>query len=127
MFENLLAERGIPVYIPSNEDGAIQFNLAAKKVVFSTFHQSKGLERKVVIVFGCSKEYFTFFARDVDSSICPVISSLFLYMYRIKCIDVLGDHLCRSHSSNIEAHRDGGIQTRPTHAFLTPATPRHYA
>ena len=60
------------MFIPSNDDSGIQENLAANKVVFSSFHQSKGLERKVVIVFGCSKEYFTYYARDADPTRCPV-------------------------------------------------------
>mmetsp|Transcript_31252 Transcript_31252/g.44920 ORF Transcript_31252/g.44920 Transcript_31252/m.44920 type:complete len:889 (-) Transcript_31252:2644-5310(-) len=71
LLENKLAEFGIPVFIPSNDDAGIKDNLAANKVVFSTFHQSKGLERKIVIVFGCSKDYFTFYARDADPRRCP--------------------------------------------------------
>ena len=41
------------------------------KIVLSTFHQVKGLERKVVIVFYFNKNYFDFFARDSADEICP--------------------------------------------------------
>ncbi len=34
------------------------------KLVFSTFHQVKGLERKVVIVYSFDDSYFDFYQRE---------------------------------------------------------------
>ena len=72
VLENSFAEKGIPVFVPSNDDSGIVDNLAANKVVFSTYHQAKGLERKVVVVFGFNADYFTYFAKESDSLRCPV-------------------------------------------------------
>jgi hypothetical protein len=41
------------------------------KLVFTTFHQVKGLERKVVIVFNFDDSYFKFYAKNEDNDICP--------------------------------------------------------
>ena len=74
-FENMLAERDIPIYVPSGDDSQIGSDrLVAKKVLFSTFHQSKGLERKVVVIFDFSGNYFKYFGRDYDPNTCPVSS-----------------------------------------------------
>ena len=74
-FENILAERDIPIYVPSGDDSQIgSDSLVAKKVLFSTFHQSKGLERKVVVIFDFSGNYFKYFGRDYDPNTCPVSS-----------------------------------------------------
>ena len=37
----------------------------------TTFHQSKGLERKIVIVYGFEDSYFRFYKRDCDPLVCP--------------------------------------------------------
>ena len=75
-FENILAERDIPIYIPPGDDNQnFDDNLAAKKVLFSSFHQSKGLERKVVVVFAFSADYFKYYAQDLEPSICPVYAA----------------------------------------------------
>ena len=41
------------------------------KVVFCTFHQSKGRERKCVIVYNFDMSYFTFYARNFNPNSCP--------------------------------------------------------
>lgn len=41
------------------------------KLVFSTFHQSKGRERKVVFVLRFDQTYLDYYARDYDGRSCP--------------------------------------------------------
>ena len=69
--ENLLVKRGIPCYVPLTDDEDLKDDALAKKVVFSSFHQSKGLERKVVIVYNFNASYFTYYAKTIDKDICP--------------------------------------------------------
>ena len=69
--ENELVKKGIPVYFARNEEDGIDEDIIKGKVVFTTFHQSKGRERKIVIVFGFDNTYFDFHAKDKDRTICP--------------------------------------------------------
>jgi hypothetical protein len=68
---NFLTENKIPIYVPSSDDEIIDEEVSAKKIVFSSFHQSKGLERKVVIIMGYDDSYFEFFDRNGNKDICP--------------------------------------------------------
>ena len=40
-------------------------------MVFATFHQTKGLERKVIIVFNFDDSYFKYYKKDNNPTICP--------------------------------------------------------
>jgi hypothetical protein len=61
----------IPVYVPVSDEEQIDEDVLKGKIVFSTFHQVKGLERKVVIVFNFDNSYFQFYKRDQNPMICP--------------------------------------------------------
>jgi hypothetical protein len=61
----------IPVYVPTSDDEKLDKDILEGKLVFSTFHQTKGLERKVVIVFSIDDSYFEFFKRETNPFICP--------------------------------------------------------
>jgi hypothetical protein len=69
--ENILVSNNIPVYFTRNEEEGIDENVMAQKVVFTTFHQAKGRERKIVFVFGFDESYFTMYAREKNKMICP--------------------------------------------------------
>jgi hypothetical protein len=69
--ENMLVENNIPCYVPMSENSAITNDVVKNKVIFSSFHQSKGRERKVTVVYGFDKSYFDFYSRDVPTHICP--------------------------------------------------------
>ena len=69
---NYMSEKkSIPVYVPNNDDEKLDTDILKHKVAFSTFHQVKGLERKVVIVFGFDDTYFKFYKKDADPLECP--------------------------------------------------------
>jgi hypothetical protein len=81
--ENLIYEKlRLPIFYTTNEEGELNDKVIQKKVVFSTFHQSKGRERKVVIVFGFDDSYFDFYAKDEDRLTCP--STLIVALSRAK-------------------------------------------
>lgn len=64
---NYLSIKGIPIGFTSDKGHA---GLMNNKLIFSSFHQSKGLESKVVIVFGFDESYFEFYARGDDKTQC---------------------------------------------------------
>lgn len=55
---NKLTERGIPIYVPTSDEEKLDDDLLRGKIVFSTFHQVKGLERPIVLVFNFDVSYF---------------------------------------------------------------------
>lgn len=61
----------IPVFVPIGDDVKLDQDILDNKLVFSTFHQSKGLERKVVIVLNFDDSYFTYYKKDKNSYECP--------------------------------------------------------
>jgi len=97
VLENMLTESGIPVYVPQGDEDALKADVIEGKVALSTFHSAKGLERKVVIIFGFSMKYFTYFAKEEDPTQCPCT----LYVGTTRATDLLcviaeekeGEHL----------------------------------
>jgi len=69
--ENLLVQAGVPVFASNSDLDSTSDEQVAGKCVFTTFHSAKGLERKVVVVFGFNDSYFTFHARDHEQHVCP--------------------------------------------------------
>jgi len=69
--ENALVERGIPCFSPNDDEQDIKGNQIEGKVVFSTFHQSKGRERPIVIVYGFDASWFDYYGRDANRRLCP--------------------------------------------------------
>ena len=88
--ENELSSLGLPIYYPTSDEQKIDESLIKGKVVFSNFHQSKGRERKLVIIYGFDASYFEFYARDVDPNICP--ETLYVATTRAKEYLVLLEH-----------------------------------
>ena len=56
--ENALVAREIPVYVPNDETSDINNGSMNGKLVITTFHQSKGLERDIVIVYNFDNSYY---------------------------------------------------------------------
>ena len=70
MLENFLVLAGIPCYAPLAEDCALDDAVLAGKCVLTTLCQSKGRERKLVIVFGFDRGYFKYFERTAPPDEC---------------------------------------------------------
>lgn len=71
LLENAFAAHGIPCYFPVSDDKAIDEEVIGGKVVFSTFHQAKGRERKIVILYGFDDTYFQYYGKEYDPTVCP--------------------------------------------------------
>lgn len=82
ILSNMLTVQGIPIYVPSNDDEKLDDDVLRGKLVFSTFHQAKGLERLVVIVYGFDMSYFKFYKKDSNPNICP--NELYVALTRAK-------------------------------------------
>jgi hypothetical protein len=61
---NKLSAKGIPVYCPLSDNEKLDSDITEGKLVFCTFHQSKGLERPVVIVFNFDDSYTKFYNKQ---------------------------------------------------------------
>ena len=75
----------IPIYVPVSDDEKISSEVSKNKIIFSTFHQTKGLERKIVFVYCFSSEYFEHYGKNSDPDVCPNV----LYVAITRGIDHL--------------------------------------
>lgn len=89
VFANFMSDKKkIPIYVPVSDDERIDTDIINGKVVFSTFHQVKGLERKVIIVFGFDETYFKYFKKDSNPNVCP--NELYVAVSRgLECVTVI--------------------------------------
>jgi len=69
--ENMLVEEGIPCHIPTADMDRDNIKVLENKLVFSTFHTSKGRQRKYVFVLGFDQLYMRTYGRDWDPYKCP--------------------------------------------------------
>ena len=73
ILESLIIEnlKNIQVYIPTSDEEKLDDKVINNKLVFSSFHQVKGLERKVIIVFNFDNSYFKYYEKNNKTTICP--------------------------------------------------------
>lgn len=71
LLENKLASEGIKLFIPTSDEEKLDEDIMKGKIVFSSFHQVKGLERKVCIVFNFDESYFKYYKKDQNILFCP--------------------------------------------------------
>ena len=77
----------INIFIPTSDEEKIDEKVIAGKIVFSTFHQSKGLERKVAVIYNVDDSYFTFYKKAIDPRI--FVNELYVAFTRASEILVL--------------------------------------
>lgn len=69
--ELAMVEAKYPVFVPVGDDEVLKPEIINGKMVFSSIHQTKGLERRIVMLFGFDESYFKFFNKDASPDICP--------------------------------------------------------
>ena len=70
--ENALVDANIPCHVPMMENSdEIPEEVIKGKIVFSSFHTSKGRQRPYVFVVGFDHSYFKTIARGCDPMVCP--------------------------------------------------------
>ncbi len=60
LLSNRLTSVGIPVHYPTSDSQEIDNTITKNKILFCTMHQSKGLERKAIILFNFDESYLMF-------------------------------------------------------------------
>jgi hypothetical protein len=93
----------INVYVPSSEEEKLDDDVIKDKLVFSTFHQSKGLERKIVIIYNFDNSYFEFYAKSNEPTICP--NTLYVAMTRAQEHLILIHHYKNDYLQFIEKNK----------------------
>ncbi|KAF1850353.1 P-loop containing nucleoside triphosphate hydrolase protein [Cucurbitaria berberidis CBS 394.84] len=72
LLTNYLSEvHGIPIAEPISDEVQLEDRVLQGKICVSTYHQFKGNERDLVIVYGVDASYFKFVARDLPDDTCP--------------------------------------------------------
>ena len=71
LLENMLSIKGVPLSASIFDDAPLDEDVIRGKLVFSTYHQFKGSERDLVIVFGADDSWFKLFGPDVRPDLCP--------------------------------------------------------
>ena len=71
--ENYLVKEGYKCMTPTSDDAKLDDSVINKKIVFTTYHQSKGRERKVVILYSFDNSYFDYYLKGENSKVCPNI------------------------------------------------------
>ncbi|KAK2624654.1 hypothetical protein QTJ16_005847 [Diplocarpon rosae] len=73
---------GLPVAVSISDEVSLDEQVVAGKISVSTFHQFKGNERDLVILYGADAGYFEFHARDLPDDRCP--NSIFVGLTRAR-------------------------------------------
>lgn len=63
--------KNYPIYIPVTDEEKIDEDMIKNKLVFSSFHQIKGLERPVIIIYHFDNGYFEFYNKNSNVNVCP--------------------------------------------------------
>jgi hypothetical protein len=72
--ENYLVKHGHKCTTPSSDDAKLDEKVISNKIVFTTYHQAKGRERKVVILYNFDDSFTQFFIKSNEPIIsCPNI------------------------------------------------------
>lgn len=84
LLENVIKRnmKNINIFVPISDDEKLDQDVLNGKLVFSTYHQVKGLERKVVIVFNFDNSYFDFYKKNAIRTFCP--NELYVALTRSK-------------------------------------------
>lgn len=70
--ENYLVKNGIKCITPISDDAKLDNKVISNKVVFTTYHQAKGRERKIVILYNFDNSYMEYYS-NITYNICPNI------------------------------------------------------
>lgn len=71
--ENMLVKDGIMCFTPPSDSSQVSHNASEGKIAFGTMHQSKGCERKMVILYDFDMAYYDYYARNSRQDVCPDI------------------------------------------------------
>jgi|688.fasta_scaffold43532_3 hypothetical protein len=83
MLESALVKQKVMCYVDCESDRVADKELVYdNKIVFCTINSTKGLERKIVILFNFDSSYVKYYSRDLPSHICS--NALYVAMTRTR-------------------------------------------
>jgi len=82
ILENQLVFEGFPCYVPIDDDSELDENVMRDKITFSSFHQAKGRERKVVFLLGFDERTYRFYVEEKKSPISSIINTYYVGLTR---------------------------------------------
>ncbi len=94
----------LKIFVPSFDDAALDDDIIADKIVFCTFHRSKGLERKVVFILGFDESYEKFYNKNGEPGKCS--NPMYVAITRSAEHLILLHHFTRTPLSFIESIDD---------------------
>jgi len=94
----------LKIFVPSFDDAAIDDDIVADKIVFCTFHRSKGLERKVVFILGFDESYEKFYNKNGEPGKCS--NPMYVAITRSSEHLILLHHYTKAPLSFIESIED---------------------
>ena len=73
--ENYFVKHGLKCVTPISDDTKLDDKVISNKIVFTTYHQAKGRERKIVILYNFDNSYMEYYNKEniINSRICPNI------------------------------------------------------
>lgn len=132
---NALSTAGIPIFVPAGDEDKLDEDICHGKLVFASFHQVKGLERKAVIIFNFDASYFKYYSKGSDPKVCP--NELYVALTRTKERMTMFHHVgndalhfldmnhkyveyeCRSFGSDSSAGKGGHAIEKPQDLAVT--------
>lgn len=82
ILENQLVKEGFPCYVPIDDDAELDENVMRDKITFSSFHQAKGRERKIVFLIGFDERSYQFYVEEKKSPISSIINTFYVGLTR---------------------------------------------
>lgn len=70
------------IYIPNSDTEPFDEDAARNKIAFSSFHQSKGRERKCAIIYGVDASYIKYYTKGLIPTKCP--NAIYVALTRAK-------------------------------------------
>lgn len=64
-------QNNLLVHVSYSEGDIVDADILRNKMLFTTFHQAKGIERKAVVVFNFDGSYFKFYNKNAPTYKCP--------------------------------------------------------
>lgn len=61
----------VKVFVSTNDEEKVDQAMIENKLVISTYHQTKGLEREIVFVYSFDSSYYELYNRDASVEFCP--------------------------------------------------------
>jgi DNA polymerase III epsilon subunit-like protein len=121
VLENALVSLQIPVYVPNDETTELSEGTTHGKLIITTFHQSKGLEREIVILYNFDNSYY--YNKDYDANI--LASPLYVGLTRAKKYLFLVHDSKQPALQFYNSPRSACVKYMTTHGTLMDSLP-HY-